>query len=105
MAECYTDVYIARYEVYPNVDPTGYCVGFRAKCSPNELSGYWDTVVPNADIPSGSTDTDICALAWDGYGDPVSGGLGATITTWADAEMVKTPLIGELYKKLEEPAE
>ena len=105
MSECYTDVYIARYEVYPNVDPTGYCVGFRAKCSPNELSGYWDTVVPNADIPSGSTDTEICALAWDGYGDPVANGLGATITTWADAEMVKTPLIGELYKKIEEPAE
>ena len=105
MAECYTDVYIARYEVYPNVDPQGFCVGFRAQCEPNKLSGYWDTVVPNADIPSGSTDTDICDLAWDGYGDPVSGGLGATITTWAEAEMVKTPLIGEKFKTIDEPEE
>jgi len=28
MTECYTDIYVARYEVYPNVDPTGYCVGY-----------------------------------------------------------------------------
>jgi hypothetical protein len=27
------------------------------------------------------------------------------ISAWADVEMLKTPLIGELYKKIEEPAE
>ena len=42
MSNHYTDVYVARYEVYPNVDPTGYCVGYRAKCVPNGISGYWD---------------------------------------------------------------
>jgi len=105
MSEHYTDVYIARYEVYPNVDPTGYCVGYRAKCTPNGISGYWDTVVPNADIPSGSTDSEICDLAWNGWGDPVANGLEAVISAWADAEMLKTPLIGELYKKIEEPPE
>ena len=26
-AGCSADVYVARYEVYPNVDPTGVCVG------------------------------------------------------------------------------
>ena len=52
-AGCSADVYVARYEVYPNVDPTGVCVGLRTVCSPNGLSGYWDTVVPNGDIPSG----------------------------------------------------
>ena len=25
---CYAEVFVARYEVYPNVDPTGVCVGF-----------------------------------------------------------------------------
>ena len=32
---CKADVYVARYEVYPNVDPTGVCVGFRAVLHPS----------------------------------------------------------------------
>ena len=62
---CQADVYVARYEVYPNVDPTGVCVGFRTVCSPNGLSGYWDTVVPNADIKEGDDPNAIAGYAWN----------------------------------------
>ena len=91
---CYADVYVARYEVYPNVDPTGVCVGFRTVCSPNGLSGYWDTVVPNADIPSGSTPTEVATLGWTA--------LSGTIVPWAETEMHKSTIIGEEFAKIEE---
>tara|TARA_Y100000401_G_scaffold2156_1_gene1557 strand:- start:885 stop:1226 length:342 start_codon:yes stop_codon:yes gene_type:complete len=99
-AGCSADVYVARYEVYPNVDPTGVCVGLRTVCSPNGLSGYWDTVVPNADIPSGSTPDDIVKLAWSGTTNVTA--LSGTIVPWAETEMVKSTIIGEQFAKIEE---
>ena len=99
-AGCSADVYVARYEVYPNVDPTGVCVGLRTVCSPNGLSGYWDTVVPNGDIPSGSTPDDIVKLAWSGTTNTTA--LSGTIVPWAETEMVKSTIIGEQFAKIEE---
>ena len=93
-AGCSADVYVARYEVYPNVDPTGVCVGLRTVCSPNGLSGYWDTVVPNADIPSGSTPTEVAALGW--------ATLSGTIVPWAETEMNKSTIIGDEFAKIVE---
>ena len=97
---CYAEVFVARYEVYPNVDPTGVCVGLRTVCSPNGLSGYWDTVVPNGDIPSGSTPDDIVKLAWSGTTNVTA--LSGTIVPWAETEMVKSTIIGEQFAKIEE---
>tara|TARA_R100000988_G_C3940100_1_gene135790 strand:+ start:162 stop:488 length:327 start_codon:yes stop_codon:yes gene_type:complete len=91
---CYAEVFVARYEVYPNVDPTGVCVGFRTVCTPNGLSGYWDTVVPNADIPSGSTPTEVAALGWTS--------LSGTIVPWAETEMNKSTIIGDEFAKIVE---
>ena len=102
-AGCQADVYVARYEVYPNVDPTGVCVGFRTVCSPNGLSGYWDTVVPNADIAEGATPDAIVALAWRGTTDVTA--LSGTIVPWAEGEMVKSTIIGEQFAKIEEDGE
>ena len=102
-AGCQADVYVARYEVYPNVDPTGICVGFRTVCSPNGLSGYWDTVVPNGDIPAGKTPTEIAALAWSGTTNTTA--LSGTIVPWAETEMVKATIIGDEFAKIEEEAE
>ena len=100
-AGCKADVYVARYEVYPNVDPTGVCVGFITVFSPNGLSGYWDIVVPNADISDGDTPNDIAGLAWNGVTDSITG-LKETIVPWAEAEMVKSTIIGEEFAKIEE---
>ena len=94
MSECYTDVYVARYEVYPNVDPTGYCVGFRLQCTPNNLSGYWDTVVLNADIPAGATTDDIVTLGYNA--------LSGTIVPWAESNAEKSSIIGDKYTTIEE---
>ena len=102
-AGCKADVYVARYEVYPNVDPTGVCVGLRTVCSPNGLSGYWDTVVPNADIPSGSPPDDIVKLARSGTTAVTA--LSGTIVPWAEGEMVKSTIIGEQFAKIEEDGE
>ena len=96
----YADVYVARYEVYPNVDPTGVCVGFRTVCSPNKISGYWDTVVPNTDIPEGKTPTEVAALAWSGTTNTTA--LSGTIVPWAETEMVKASIIGDEFAKIEE---
>ena len=100
-AGCQADVYVARYEVYPNTDPTGVCVGFRTVCTPNGLSGYWDTVVPNADIKEGDTPNDIAGYAWNGVTDSITG-LSGTIVPWAETEMVKSTIIGEEFAKIEE---
>lgn len=98
---CYADVYVARYEVYPNVDPTGVCVGFRTVCTPNGISGYWDTVVPNADIPSGALPNAVATLAWNGVTDSIPG-LSGTIVPWAETEMHKSSIIGDEFAKIEE---
>ena len=98
---CQADVYVARYEVYPNTDPTGICVGFRAVCSPNNLSGYWDIVVPNADIKEGDDPNKIAGYAWNGVTDSITG-LSGTIVPWAETEMVKSTIIGEEFAKIEE---
>ena len=100
-AGCQADVYVARYEVYPNVDPTGVCVGFRTVCTPNNLSGYWDTVVPNADISEGDDPNKIAGYAWNGVTDSITG-LSGTIVPWAESEMVKSTIIGEEFAKIEE---
>ena len=98
-AGCSADVYVARYEVYPNVDPTGVCVGLRTVCSPNGLSGYWDTVVPNADIADTATPDDIVALAWSGTTDVTA--LSGTIVPWAEGVMVTSTIICEQFAKIE----
>ena len=97
---CYADVYVARYEVYPNVDPTGVCVGFRTVCTPNGISGYWDTVVPNTDIPAGKTPSEVAALAWSGTTNTTA--LSGTIVPWAETEMHKSSIIGDEFAKIEE---
>ena len=48
MADCYTDYIVTRYEWYPSDSPTGVCVGFTAKCSPNGRANYWDTIVASS---------------------------------------------------------
>ena len=102
-AGCQADVYVARYEVYPNVDPTGVCVGFRTVCSPNGLSGYWDTVVPNTDISSGDDPNKIAGYAWSGSENCTA--LSGTIVPWAETEMQKSTIIGEQFAKIEEEGE
>jgi hypothetical protein len=42
MAECYTEYIVSRYDWYPSDSPTGICVGFTAKCTPNGRSNYWE---------------------------------------------------------------
>ena len=95
-AGCQADVYVARYEVYPNVDPT--------VCTPNGLSGYWDIVVPNADIKEGDDPNTIAGYAWNGVTDSITG-LKDTIVPWAETEMVKSTIIGEQFAKIEEEGE
>ena len=87
MADCYTNVYVARFELYPSTNPNGYCVGFRAQCEPNKRTNYWDTVVSLADA-SGSTDQQIANLAY--------ATLSGSISSWSDSEMHKSSIIGEL---------
>ena len=89
MTECYTDFKVARYEWYPTNSPTGICVGFQAACTPNGRQNYWDTIVASSSA-SGKTDDQIVGLAWDN--------LSGNMVPWAETEMQKSPLIGELYK-------
>tara|TARA_Y100001963_G_C6704834_1_gene411397 strand:+ start:821 stop:1108 length:288 start_codon:yes stop_codon:yes gene_type:complete len=87
MADCYTNIYVARFELYPADTPTAYCVGFRAECEPNKRANYWDTQISLADA-SGNTDQQIVNLAY--------ATLSGSIKTWSDTEMHKSSLIGEL---------
>ena len=95
-----TDYKVTRYEWYPKDNPTGVCVGFRAVCTPNGLSGYWDTVVPNADIKEGDDPNKIAGYAWSGSAGCTA--LSGTIVPWAETEMVKSTIIGEQFAKIEE---
>jgi len=48
MSECQVDYLVTRYEWYPKDNPTGVCVGFTAKCTPNGRAQYWDTIVASS---------------------------------------------------------
>tara|TARA_R110000824_G_scaffold399278_1_gene604593 strand:- start:95 stop:382 length:288 start_codon:yes stop_codon:yes gene_type:complete len=89
MASCYVDYIVTRYEWYPKDNPTGVCVGFTAKCTPNGRAQYWDTIVASSSAV-GETDTVVVGLAWDS--------LSGTMVPWGDTEMHESALIGSTYK-------
>ena len=91
MAGCYVDYLVTRYDWYPSDNPTGVCVGFTAKCSPNGRAQYWDTIVASSSA-SGKTDTEVVGLAWDT--------LSGTIVPWGETEMHESALIGTTYKTI-----
>ena len=88
MSECYTNFIVSRYEWYPSGAPTGVCVGFTAKCTPNGRSNYWDTIVASSSA-SGKSDQEGVTLGWDA--------LSGSMVPWAETEMEKSSLIGEDY--------
>jgi len=89
MTGCYSDIMVSRYEWVPQDNPTGVCVGFTAKCSPNGRANYWDTVVASSSA-SGKTDEQVAALAY--------AVLSGSMITWCDTEMHESALIGTVYK-------
>ena len=91
MTECYTTFTVSRYGWYPADTPTGVCVGFTAKCTPNERSNYWDTIIASSSA-SGKTDQEVITLAWNT--------LSGSLIPWAESEMEKTALIGEVYETI-----
>ena len=91
MADCYVDYVVTRYGCYPKDNPTGVCVGFTAKCTPNGRANYWDTIVASSSA-SGKTDTEVVGLAWDT--------LSGTLVPWGETEMHESALIGETYKTI-----
>ena len=91
MSECYTNFIVSRYEWYPSGAPTGVCIGFTAKCTPNGRSNYWDTMVASSSA-SGKTDDEVVTLGWDL--------LSGSMVPWAEVEMEKSSLIGEDYKTI-----
>jgi len=91
MSEYYTNFIVSRYEWYPSGAPTGVCVGFTAKCTPNGRSKYWDTIVASSSA-SGKTDNEVVALGWDL--------LSGSMVPWAEVEETKSSLIGENYKTI-----
>jgi len=56
------EVKIARFELYPEDDPTGYAVGFHITLK-NGRSFYVDTIV-SLENAQGKSDNEIAALAW-----------------------------------------
>jgi len=91
MTECYTNYTVSRYDWYPKDAPTGVCVGFTAKCTPNNRSDYWDTIVASG-AAQGKTETEIIGLAWDT--------LSGTVVPWGEIEMHKSSLIGEVFESI-----
>ena len=91
MSECQVDYLVTRYEWYPKDNPTGVCVGFTAKCTPNGRAQYWDTIVASSSA-SGKTDQEVVTLAYNS--------LSGTIVPWSESEMHQSALIGETYETL-----
>jgi len=88
MADCYTKFTVTRYEWYPSSSPEGVCVGFTAKCYPNNRASYWDTIVASSSAAD-KTDSEVITLAWTA--------LSGTVVPWAETEMLKSSLIGTDY--------
>lgn len=57
-------VTIAKFELYPETDPTGYAVGFNITLD-NGRSFYRDTVVVLGEAAKTSDDEEIIAIGWD----------------------------------------
>lgn len=79
---------IARFEHYPQDDPTSYCIGFTVTCNSNGKSVYRDTLIPITSV-EGSKDEDIANLAWGILKD----GIGA----WYASVCKKSTLVGQTF--------
>jgi len=88
-------VTIARFELYPLEEPTGYCVGFNVTLS-NGRSFYRDTVVPLAQA-SNKTDEEIVQVAWNM--------LEADILAEADRMKGKPPFLGQVWTPPSSPSQ
>lgn len=80
-------VTIARFELYPLDEPTGYCVGFNVTLS-NGRSFYRDTVVP-LEKASNKNDEEIVQEAWNM--------LEADILAEVDRLKSKSPVVGQVW--------
>ena len=78
---------VAKFELYPADEPTGYAVGFSYQCEGGAV--YRDTVVPLSEC-DGLGDEEICDLAFE----ELRTGFEATISD-LDA---KSSVIGKEYK-------
>lgn len=78
------EVTVARFELYPKDDPTGYAVGFSVKLG-NGRSFYRDTIVSLEDIAN-LADTEIVGLAYQ------------TLREWIEVEVerlsMRSPILG-----------
>lgn len=80
-------VTIARFDLYPQEEPWGYCVGFNVSLS-NGRSFYRDTVVP-LEKASNKTDEEIVQEAWNM--------LEADILAEVDRLKSKSPVVGQVW--------
>jgi len=84
-----TDIKVVRYDLYPEEEPTCYCVGFSVTC--NNQTMYRDTQVPLEDA-SGKTETEVAQLAYASLRD--------SIDTWAASASEKSGLLGQTFVPL-----
>lgn len=85
-------VTIAKYELYPEIDPTGYAVGYYIKTE-NDRIFYIDTIIPLNEV-EGKNDEEIVQLAWNS--------LEGEINQKVEELQSKPPLVGSTWNPIME---
>lgn len=86
------EIKIAKFELYPKEEPTGYAVGFNVTTT-NGRSFYTDTPISFDEIPTDSTDEEIIQIGYDKLKDG--------ITSRVQQLEAKGNIIGSTFSPLE----
>jgi len=81
------EVKVARFELYPIEEPTGYAVGFHIALD-NGRSFYADALVPLTDA-DGKSDEEIVEIAWNTLKD--------SINARVEELSAKSPIVGSTW--------
>lgn len=82
-------VYFSRFELYPSVQPTSWCIGFRVVMNNNGASMYCDATVPVADHCNNTVCMSIATSVWDI--------LKPQVCNWAAGEVAKSSVLNTTY--------
>lgn len=86
----YFTVHVGRYELYPTVSPTSWCVAFTVFITDKpDVKMYLDSNVPVNDWCNNVFCVDVVTAVWEK--------LKAPICTWAASELVKSHVLNTTY--------
>jgi hypothetical protein len=82
-------VYLGRFDLYPSIQPTSWCIGFRAQRNGKDANIYVDATIPIADHCNNTLCASIADTVWDL--------VKSRVSSWAATELAKDNVINTTF--------